>query len=52
MRDVRALPKAHPHLHLTGAMRPATLAELAARHGSKARLAAGIDAWLSASAPR
>jgi adenosine deaminase len=30
---VRALPKAHLHLHLTGAMRPATLAELAARRG-------------------
>jgi adenosine deaminase len=33
MRDVRALPKANLHLHLTGAMRPATLAELAARAG-------------------
>jgi len=32
-RDVRGLPKAHLHLHLTGAMRPATLVELAARHG-------------------
>jgi adenosine deaminase len=30
---VRGLPKAHLHLHLTGAMRPATLDELAARHG-------------------
>jgi adenosine deaminase len=30
-RDLSALPKAHLHLHLTGAMRPATLAELAAR---------------------
>lgn len=27
------LPKAQLHLHLAGAMRPATLAELAARHG-------------------
>lgn len=33
MRDVSALPKANLHLHLTGAMRPATLAELAARSG-------------------
>jgi adenosine deaminase len=31
--DVRALPKANLHLHLTGALRPATLAELAARAG-------------------
>jgi adenosine deaminase len=33
MRDLAALPKANLHLHLTGAMRPATVAELAARHG-------------------
>jgi adenosine deaminase len=33
MRDVRTLPKANLHLHLTGAMRPVTLAALAARHG-------------------
>lgn len=30
--DLVALPKAHLHLHLTGAMRPSTLHELAARH--------------------
>ena len=33
MRDLLALPKANLHLHLTGAMRPATLVELAARSG-------------------
>src|SRR4028119_1655747 len=33
VRDVMALPKAHLHLHFTGSMRPATLIELAAKHG-------------------
>jgi adenosine deaminase len=32
-RDLAALPKAHLHLHLTGAMRPATLRELAEAGG-------------------
>ncbi|GAB2692528.1 adenosine deaminase [Kitasatospora kifunensis] len=31
-RDIRALPKAHLHLHFTGSMRPATLLELADKH--------------------
>ena len=32
-RDLRALPKAHLHLHFTGAMRHQTLVELAHRDG-------------------
>ena len=32
-RSLAVLPKAHLHLHLTGAMRHATLVELAGRHG-------------------
>ncbi|MGH3776896.1 MAG: adenosine deaminase [Pseudonocardiaceae bacterium] len=33
LRDIRALPKAHLHLHLTGSMRLDTLHELAAAYG-------------------
>jgi adenosine deaminase len=33
MRDLFALPKAHLHVHLEGAMRPATLTEMAAHYG-------------------
>lgn len=33
MRDLRALPKAHLHLHFTGSLRPATMLDLADQHG-------------------
>lgn len=33
MRDLTSLPKAHLHLHFTGAMRPATMLELAETKG-------------------
>lgn len=32
-RDLQALPKAHLHIHLEGAMRPSTLTELCERYG-------------------
>jgi adenosine deaminase len=35
IRDLHALPKANLHLHLTGSMRPATLADLAERYGTQ-----------------
>jgi adenosine deaminase len=37
-RDLRVLPKAHLHLHVPGAMRPATLRELAERSGTQVAL--------------
>lgn len=44
---MRGLPKAQLHLHLTGAMRPSTLRELAARHGLTVPppLPAGAGTW-------
>ena len=39
-RDLRALPKAHLHLHFTGSMRPTTLLDMAARR--RIRLPRGL----------
>ena len=36
VRDLRTLPKAHLHVHLEGAMRPSTMAQLAVRNGMAA----------------
>src|SRR6202042_140193 len=43
-RPLSDLPKAHLHLHLTGAMRHATLVELAGRHGIRLPTAL-TDEW-------
>ena len=43
-RPLARLPKAHLHLHLTGAMRHATLIELAGRHGIRLPTAL-TDEW-------
>lgn len=45
MRALEALPEAHLHVHLTGCMRPTTVAELAVRYGLDA--AAGAERWVS-----
>lgn len=46
-RDLHALPKVQPHLHLAGAMRAATLAELATVHGVPVppRLETAVGDW-------
>lgn len=45
MRDLALLPKAHLHLHLDGAMRRSTLAELAATRGLEAPLPASYGSF-------
>jgi adenosine deaminase len=45
VRDLRTLPKAHLHLHLDGAMRRSTLADLAAAAGIEAPLPAGYGSF-------
>lgn len=44
-RDLTALPKAHLHLHLEGAMRPATLEELARTDGVEVPPVRGFDGF-------
>jgi len=43
VRDLRALPKTHLHLHLEGAIRPATLVQLAAECGVEAPSGRFVD---------
>lgn len=54
VRDIRELPKAHLHLHFTGAMRPGTLLELADKYGVQlpAALSGGTPPQLRATDER
>jgi adenosine deaminase len=45
MRDLAALPKAHPHLHLEAAMRPTTLANLAKKYGIEMPVVRGYGSF-------
>lgn len=50
MRDLRALPKVELHVHLEGAMRVATVRELAARDGVSVPSGLGPEGWSFAGA--
>ncbi|MEO5902288.1 MAG: adenosine deaminase [Ilumatobacteraceae bacterium] len=50
MRDLSTLPKAHLHLHLELGMRPATLAELAAKYGEPVPIVRGYGSFTAFSA--
>ena len=45
MRDLTALPKGHLHVHLEGAMRPSTLAELAGTYGMAVPVVRGYGSF-------
>jgi hypothetical protein len=50
-RDLAALPKGHLHLHMEAAMRPGTLAELAAEHGVPVPAIAAVSLEASGASP-
>jgi adenosine deaminase len=47
MRDLKSLPKAHLHVHLEGAMRPTTLAEIAAGYDIPVPAIRGYGSFLA-----
>jgi adenosine deaminase len=45
VRDLKALPKAHLHLHMEGGMRPTTLADLATKYGMDVPVVRGFGSF-------